>query len=198
MIFKSLRLNINIEDSEFNELYPDEIKELSKRHWTPVEIARAAADFLVDKPNRKVLDIGSGVGKFCLVGATATSGKFYGVEQRKSLVDLSKKIAEDNNIKNVGFIHSNITQIPFSDFEAFYFYNSFMENIDTGCPIDNLILPKEELYYIYTNYVKEQLDKTPVGTRLVSYWSNWEEIPESFNLEYCSHRGLLSFWKKML
>src|SRR5688572_12578412 len=122
MIFKSLRLNINIEDSEFNTLYPDEIKELSKRYWTPVEVARAAAEFLVDKPNRKVLDIGSGAGKFCLVGATATNGKFYGVEQRKSLVDLSKKIAEDHNIKNVGFIHSNITQIPFSDFEAFYFY----------------------------------------------------------------------------
>ncbi|MCD0469207.1 class I SAM-dependent methyltransferase [Flavobacterium sp. JAS] len=197
MIFKSLKQNIDIEDDKFNELYSVRIKRLSKRHWTPVAIAKIAADYLVDKPNKKVLDIGAGVGKFCLVGAATTKGFFYGVEQRASLTKLSKKIAEKHNINNVEFIHSNITEISFSDYDAFYFYNSFFENIDTSCPIDKTILPKNELFLTYSNYVRDQLNKTPKNTRLVTYWSTWEEIPESFDLKYSACDGVLNFWKKM-
>lgn len=198
MIFEHLRQNKFIEDCEFNELYPIRVKKLSLRHWTPVEVAKKAANFLVNQPNKKILDIGSGAGKFCLIGAASTNGIFYGVEQRESLVKLSKRIAKKHKIDNVEFIHSNITEISFSDYDAFYFYNSFQENIDRSCPIDKLIAPSEELYKIYTRYLRDQLDKTAKGTRLVTYWSNWKEIPESFNLEFLDHRGALSFWKKIV
>ncbi|MNQ54809.1 23S rRNA m(5)U1939 methyltransferase [compost metagenome] len=129
----------------------------------------AAAEFLADKPQRKVLDIGVGVGKFCLVGASSSHGIFYGLEQRASLIKLSKKIADKYEITNVEFIHSNINKTNFSDFEAFYFYNSFYENIDSSCLIDKTIIPGRELFYSYSKYVKEQLHKTPIGTRLVTY-----------------------------
>ena len=39
------------------------------------------------KPGEVVLDIGCGPGKFCIVGALATTGRFTGVEQRKHLCD---------------------------------------------------------------------------------------------------------------
>lgn len=197
MIFKSLREDKDIEDCTFNMLYSTRIRRLSERHWTPVAIAKIAADYLVDKPNKKVLDIGAGVGKFCLVGAATTKGFFYGVEQRASLTKLSKKIAEKHSVKNVEFIHSNITEISFSDYDAFYFYNSFFENIDTSCPIDKIVIPCRELFASYSDYVREQLNKMPKYTRLVTYWSTWEEIPESFDLEYSACDGILNFWKKM-
>lgn len=197
MIFKNLKLNIDVKDSEFNELYPVRIKELASRHWTPVAVARAAAEYLAETPNSKVLDIGAGAGKFCLVGAASTKGIFYGVEQRESLIKIAKKIAEKHKISNVNFIHSNINEISFSDYEAFYFFNSFYENIDITCSIDNKIHTDRDLYYIYSNYVKEQLNKTPVGTRLVTYWSKWDEIPISFDLEGTDCNGLLNFWKKI-
>lgn len=197
MIFKALKKNIEIEDSVFNTLYSTRIRRLAERHWTPVAIARIAADYLVDKPNKKVLDIGAGVGKFCLVGAASTKGIFYGVEQRASLIKLSKKIAEKHNVENVEFIHSNITDISFSDYDAFYFYNSFFENVDTSCPIDKIVVPENELFLTYSNYVRDQLAKAPKYTRLVTYWSTWEEIPESFNLEHSELNGVLNFWRKM-
>ncbi|WP_235832342.1 methyltransferase domain-containing protein [Flavobacterium zhairuonense] len=193
MIFKFLKLNITVEDAAFNELYPRRIKRLAARHWTPVAVAKFASEYLVDRPNKRVLDIGSGAGKFCLVGAASTTGRFYGVEQRASLVKLSKKIAERHYVTNVEFIHSNINKINFSDYEAFYFYNSFYENIDSSCSIDKTIAPERELFYSYSKYVKEQLEKTPVGTRLVAYWSNWEEIPDSFKLEYAGCGGGIDF-----
>lgn len=197
MTFDNDKLNVEIEDSLFNEMYPKSIKELSSRYWTPVDVAKLAADYLVDMPNKKILDIGAGAGKFCFVGAMSTQGMFYGVEQRKSLIKLSERLALKHNINNVKFIHSNITQISFSDYDAFYFYNPFQENIDTSCPIDNSVLLKEELFHLYTNYVRDQLSKTPIGTKLVTYWSNWNEIPENFDLEFTAYSGFLSFWKKM-
>ncbi|UUW07621.1 class I SAM-dependent methyltransferase [Flavobacterium plurextorum] len=197
MIFKSLKLNLTVEDTTFNELYPSRIKRLAARHWTPVAVAKFAAEYLVDKPYKKVLDIGSGAGKFCLVGAASTTGMFYGVEQRASLVKLSKKIVDKYDLANVEFIHSNINEISFSDYEAFYFYNSFYENIDSSCSIDKAILPERELFYSYSKYVKEQLEQTPIGTRLVTYWSNGEEIPDSFKLEYIACEGVLILWRKI-
>lgn len=197
MIFKSLQLDIEIDDHTFNTIYPIRIKKLSERHWTPVKIAKIAADYLASKPNMKVLDIGAGVGKFCLVGAASTKGIFYGVEQRASLIKIAEKIAKKHHIENVKFIHSNITQINFSDYDAFYFYNAFFENVDTTNPIDKEIDPKIELFYSYSNYVRDQLGKMPKGTRLVTYWSTWEEIPESFDIEYSTCNGILNFWKKI-
>ncbi|MFD2915664.1 methyltransferase domain-containing protein [Psychroserpens luteus] len=196
MIFKNLHLNIEINDHLFNTLYPLRIKKLSERHWTSVEVAKLAADYLVDKPNCKVLDIGSGAGKFCLIGASTTKGRFYGVEQRDSLVKLSQKIAKTNNVNNVEFIHSNITQISFSDYNAFYFYNPFYENIDDSLLIDNKVIIDEKLYFSYSEYVENQLKNTPVGTRLVTYWSMWSEIPEGFDLEFTAYNGKLNFWEK--
>jgi hypothetical protein len=197
MIFEQLKLNIDVKDSTFNELYPNHIKELANRHWTPIAVARMAAEYLAEEPNSKILDIGAGAGKFCLVGAASTKGMFFGVEQRASLTKISKKIADRHKITNVEFIHSNINEISFSDYDAFYFFNSFYENIDTSCLIDDTVLPDRDLYYDYSEYVKEQLDKTPVGTRLATYWSKWDEIPSSFDLAGTACNGLLNFWKKI-
>ncbi|MCI3936317.1 class I SAM-dependent methyltransferase [Chryseobacterium aahli] len=198
MIFKHIKLNIDVKDSEFNSLYPPRIKELAERHWTPVAVAKMAAHYLAETSDSRVLDIGAGAGKFCLVGAASTSGKFCGVEQRQSLIKISKKIAGKYNINNVNFIHSNIKEISFSDYDAFYFFNSFYENIDHTCSIDDEVQKDRELYDEYSDYVRNQLDKTPIGTRLVTYWSKWDEIPKSFDLDNTACNGLLNFWKKVV
>ncbi|MNU25450.1 arsenite S-adenosylmethyltransferase [compost metagenome] len=197
MIFKQLRQNIDVKDAVFNEIYPPNIQAVAEKHWTPIAVAKMAAEYLAEKSGKKVLDIGAGAGKFCLVGAATTEGFFYGVEQRSSLTRISKKIADRHHITNVEFINSNINKISFADYEAFYFFNSFFENIDTSSPIDNTILPDSELYHSYSDYVKEQLNKTPVGTRLVTYWSKWDEIPRNFDLVDSACNGFLSFWKKV-
>ena len=52
-------------DAQFNKLYPSSIQMLAQRHWTPLVVARKAAGFLAAESNVSVLDIGSGVEKFC-------------------------------------------------------------------------------------------------------------------------------------
>ncbi|MCX6295605.1 MAG: methyltransferase domain-containing protein [Bacteroidetes bacterium] len=196
MIFECLKLSINIDDDAFNTVYPEKIRTLAKRHWTPVEIAKRAAAFLVDKPGTKVLDIGSGVGKFCLVGASCTKGNFTGIEHRKALVDLSNKISRNHRIQNTNFINANIISIKFKEYEAFYFYNSFHENVDMTAKIDDNIQTSFELYNLYHTHVYNQLSLAPIGTRLATYWSTKREVPSSYHLKFSYKDGLLLFWEK--
>ena len=56
-------------DKIFNSLYPKPIQEVAEKHWTPLEVAKKAAAFLATSPDVKILDIGSGSGKFCLTAA---------------------------------------------------------------------------------------------------------------------------------
>ena len=82
-------------DEQFNQLYPLSIQALARRHWTPLSVARKAAGFLAAENNVRILDIGSGVGKFCLAAAYYKPKAFYyGIEQRKSLVSHAEKARE--------------------------------------------------------------------------------------------------------
>ncbi len=196
MIFEHIKLKKYVDDDEFNTIYPEWVRKLAFRHWTSVQISKVAADFLVGKPGTKVLDIGSGPGKFCMIGASHTNGYFTGVEQRYSLVELSKKLSIFYSIQNVNYIHANITSINFKEYDAFYFFNSFYENIDRSAIIDETVNASIDLYDLYSIYVNDQFSLAPQGTRLVTYCGALKEIPSSYELQYSLYNGLLKFWKK--
>lgn len=196
MIFEFIKLNIDVDDDDFNSIYPQSVRINAKRHWTPVDVAKRASEFLAEKPGTRVLDIGSGPGKFCMVGAAFTKGFFTGVEQRLGLVEVSKRLSRIHHLQNVDFIHANITSIKFKDYDSFYFYNSFHENIDLTAKIDHTVIPSVELYTIYHKYVYQELSLAPLGTRIVTYWGTAKEIPSSYELLYTTNNGLLKFWKK--
>lgn len=197
MFFRLLRLNIEVPDSQFNSIYPEKIQKLAAKHWTPVAIARAVSTFLVEKPGVRVLDIGSGVGKFCLIGATITHGHFTGIEQRQDLHELSKRISTQHQIDNATFIHGNIINYDFQNFDAFYFFNSFYENIDTANRIDDTIGLDTKLYQKYTSNVCFKLSSTRIGTRLATYCSPLSTIPKSFKLIDALYDERLKFWEKV-
>lgn len=197
MVFEFLKLNIDVTDDYFNSIYPEAISLLARKHWTSVSIAKSASEYLVERPGARVLDIGSGAGKFCLVGASHTKGHFTGVEQRFKLVELSSKLAESYSIRNAKFINCNIDSINFKNFESFYFFNSFYENIDIINRIDDEVQLDMRLYHQYSTYVVEQFSKLPRGTRLVTYCSPFTIIPSCFKLQYSLSGGSLRFWEKI-
>ncbi len=204
-IFKSESLNKKEEtidwfrsDFNFNLLYPQAIQSVAAKHWTPLEVAKKSADFLAISSNIKVLDIGSGAGKFCLTAAHYHSKtSFYGIEQRNDLVDLCNGLKEKLDLKNISFVCNNITQIDFEEYDHFYFYNSFYENIDGTLKIDYKIEYSEVLYDVYNRYLYKQLDKKPVGTRLVTYHSFGSEIPQEYEIVHTDYEEYLKFWIKV-
>ena len=143
--------NYFTEESHFCQLYPLDIQKLDIIHWSPLIIINRAVKYLTNKPNAKILDIGSGSGKFCLAGTYyKPSAFFYGVEQRQYLVDCARSVRIKLGKLNAEFIHKNFTQIDFSEYDNFYFYNSFFENIEGTDKIDDTIAHSVELYDYYT------------------------------------------------
>lgn len=185
-------------DSIFNSLYPKEIQDVAEKHWTPLIVAQKAADFLSASPGTRILDIGSGSGKFCLAAAHQHPlNLYYGVEQRKNLVALSETIAHKFQLKNVYFICDNINNIDFSNYDHFYFYNSFYENMKGTQKIDSNVIYSEELYHYYNRYVYKELNKKPSGTRLVTYHSFANEVPPHYEIVQTDYNEYLKFWIKL-
>jgi len=196
MVFKHLREGLPVEDTDFDALYPAHIQQIAAFHFTPVEVAKVAAAFLVEEPGARVLDIGSGGGKFCLVGAACTQGHFTGVEQREQLVALANILRERSGLSDVSFIQGNITDIDFRAFDAVYLFNPFHENIVQSDPIDDSVVLEKQLYVAYSLFVREQLNSMPVGTRLATYFSYSIEVPDTYAISGTAFDRKLKLWKK--
>ena len=185
-------------DPIFNSLYPAPIQLVAEKHWTPLAVAVKAAAFLAISPAVKILDIGSGSGKFCLTAAHYhPDNNFYGIEQRSSLVALCNDLKEQLGLKNVSFICDNIINEDLEDYDHFYFYNSFYENIDGTQKIDYTVQYSDKLYDRYNRYLHSQLKKKPAGTRLVTYHSFGIEIPKDYEVVDTDFNDYLKFWIKV-
>lgn len=186
-------------DAQLNKLYPESIQLLAARHWTPLHITQMVAPFLVTHPGVKVLDIGSGVGKFCMAGAYYRPyATFYGVEQRKDLIDHSEKARDMLGLQNVHFIHSNITALDFRQYDHFYFFNSFYENLMDTDKIDDNITYSTSLFNYYHNQLYKKLDGMPAGTRVVTFHCLDNKIPPGYHVVDAKDGTLLKFWIKVL
>jgi hypothetical protein len=185
-----------IEDDRFDLIYPPEIRDLSERHWTPVEVARRAAKLLVTKPETRVLDLGCGPGKFCVVGALTTAGHFTGVEQRSHLAKLARDTVQTLKLVNAEIIHANITEIDFSAYDAFFLFNPFEENLFKTGMIDESLELSRALYDRYTQHVAAQLARAPLGTRVVTFHGLCEEVPIYYDCEDSAFESTLKLWRK--
>jgi SAM-dependent methyltransferase len=185
-------------DARFDSLYPEEMQQLSGKHWTPISIAKKAAQFLTEDSGASILDIGSGIGKFCLVGAYFQSDNhFFGIEQRDSLVALAGKAKIETGVENVTFLRGNFTTQELNKYDHFYFYNSFYENlVDEDLYIDDSVDHSLDLYEHYSQYLYQALDQKPRGTRLSTYHGFREIVPRSYRLMESFHDGFLRHWIK--
>lgn len=173
-------------DDEFDTVYSEWVRGHSERHWTPVEVARLAADLLVASAYTRVLDVGSGAGKFCIVGALTTRhGRFYGIEQRADLVHAAREAARSYGVEpRVHFIQGDITSIDWREFNAFYFYNPFSEPIeespDAGVSFRGGIKAALHLREYYIRFARTQLTAAPSGTRVVTYYGLGGQLPPGY------------------
>ena len=185
-------------DAQMNHLYPKEIQLLDRKHWTPLSIAHISVEFLVPHKGVKVLDVGSGCGKFCLAGAYFKPlAHFFGVEQRENLVGHAETARRILKSENVTFLNQNITQLNFKQFDHFYFFNSFYENLMDTDKIDGSIVCSPHLYNYYNRYLCKQLSELRVGTRLVTFHSLDDKVPPGYELVEIQYGNSLKFWLKV-
>ncbi|WPR77067.1 methyltransferase domain-containing protein [Algoriphagus sp. NG3] len=186
-----------ISDEWIDQLYPIKLQKLSGTHWTPVEVAKKAIPFLTEGKRQRVLDLGSGSGKFCLVAATlCKDAQLVGVEQQENLVRLSRKIAAELQLENLTFLHSNLLDLDFNQYDSFYFFNAFEELINLKDRVDKSKELDEITHQSYIQVIGQKFEQTPQNTRIVTYCGECDEIPDSFVLVHTGNRGKLKFWQK--
>lgn len=94
-------------------------------------------------------------------------------------------------------MNGNFTQLDFRNYDHFYFYNAFYENITGTDKIDNSIDYSLELFNYYNRYLYKQLELRPSGTRLATYHSLEDEIPRGYHIVGAEMNELLKFWIKL-
>ncbi|MBC7695073.1 MAG: class I SAM-dependent methyltransferase [Burkholderiales bacterium] len=183
-------------EQSFDRFLPAYLKTASRLYFTPIEVAKKAAEWLTETNASRILDIGAGTGKFCITGAKYSDSHFYGVEHRESLAKTGNTIAQHFGLNNVSIFHANILDISFSEYDAFYLFNPFYENLEFVKRLNDEVELEENMYQVYLNHTEEQLDKAQAGTRLVTYHGNNFEVPNSYKKETEAFNGELKLWIK--
>lgn len=181
---------------DFFTRLPEHLRLISKVHFTPVRIAWLAAEWLSEDGPKKVLDIGAGVGKFCIAAALETDSEYYGIEHRESLVETAQDLIKSFDLQNAHVLHQNILDVNFADYQAFYLFNPFYENLVHKKRINNEVSLSERLHQQYTEHTLEQLRAMPNGTKVVTYDGENKEIPYAYERVKQSQNGLLKLWVK--
>jgi len=190
----------SITEDSFDFIFPEFIRRRSLDFWTPIEVARRAAEFLAPEPDARVLDVGSGVGKFCIVGAAMTGASFSGVEQRANLVEIAKTAAREFQISRVDFTVGTIEDIDWCQFDAFYLFNPFEENVFANHgALDRSVVLSEARFWADVAFVERKLARLPVGVRVATFHGFGGRIPPSYELvaQHPLCGAVLRFWTKV-
>jgi len=198
VLAERLRRGLDVDDDDFDALYPSWGRWLSRIHWTPVAVARRAAELLVARPGTRVLDVGAGVGKFALIGSLVTDGVFYGIEQRKHFVQAAQAAARDLGTRSAYFLHGNMMALDWSMFDAFYLYNPFVEHLGSLEPLDGTIEVEPKFFSVYVRFVRQRLLRAVPGTRVATYHGFGARLPRTYQLEMRVRCGTapLELWVK--
>jgi predicted RNA methylase len=188
------------DDATFDALYPEPIRSCSSCFWTPVAVARRAAQLFVQHDVRRVLDVGSGPGKFCLTAACACPElDLTGVEQRPHLVEAAHQARTRLGVQNARFLLGDVTTFPWAEFGGVYLFNPFAENVFSEDEhIDELVELSTSRFIADTRRVRDALTAASVGMVLVTYHGAGGPIPACYELVRAerAHSDWLRVWVK--
>jgi SAM-dependent methyltransferase len=196
----ALRSGCPVADDVFDRVFPPALRDVSFQHWTPVAVARRAAQLLVGAGARRVLDVGSGPGKFCIVGALTTLASFTGIERRPSLVEVARRVAEESGTDRAAFFRGNALRFPFDHFDGFYLYNPFYEQVNLALlQIDETNVHSPVLFRRCVLATRAKLRRMPRGTAVVTYHGFGGTMADGYRQVHRENAGdgTLALWIKV-
>lgn len=187
---------LELTEYSFSKQLPLYLQQRSKRFLTPISIAQMATEWLTEDGKKRILDIGAGVGKFCIAGAMYSDSHFFGIEYRPSLAKIANELIIKYELDNAIIQCGDVTEIDFNDFDAFYMYNPFFENLVPTLRLNNEVELMMSLYTYYYKHTEKKLNNIKSGSRLVTYHGNNFEIPSTFKKVKEGVDGYLKLWIK--
>jgi predicted RNA methylase len=196
----ALRAGQGAEDDAFDQFIPHEDRRVSSEYWTPVVVATRAAQWLDYFGARSVVDIGSGVGKFCVAAALASDCRFTGIEHRVRLVAAARALARTFEVEDrVTFLESTIIDAGWPKADAYYLYNPFGENLARHeFQLDRDVELGIDRYKREISAAERFIEHAPRGTFLLTYNGFGGRVADSYE-EVAVDRDLpyeLRMWRK--
>jgi SAM-dependent methyltransferase len=182
----------------FDEIYPPSVRRASSIHWTPVDVAMRATKLLAVEPGATILDVGSGVGKFCIVAAALVAGlKVRGVEHRAHFIDIAREAATKVGVE-VDFNHGTLDAQDPSTVDGIYLFNPFAENLSAvDDRLDDTVELSEDRYWKDVEVTERFLRAARTGTRVVTYCGWGGSMPPEYELARRETRsGNIELWIK--
>jgi SAM-dependent methyltransferase len=188
----------DLADEAFDGRLPEPLQDKAPRYFTPVAVAREAARLLAPRPGMSVLDVGSGVGKFCIAAANEVpTATFTGVEWRPQLVHLAMLLARQTATTNARFILADALEVDWSTFDSFYFFNPFAEQLfEPDEMLDATIELDPTSFSRYVTEVWQRLARAPIGTRVATYHGFGGSRPPGYEQVVLSGSPQLQLWIK--
>lgn len=123
-----LRDGGEVTDHAFDRLYPAPLRSMSRVHWTPLAVARRAVELLAPLAGERMLDVGAGVGKVCLVGALRSPATWTGLELRPALIRAAEQAARALGVADrTSFFATDMVTFDWAGYDGVYLYNPFGE-----------------------------------------------------------------------
>lgn len=195
-VCKALAQGEKVSERDFDLIFPSRVRKLSRVHWTPLTAALRAVELLVTKPGDKVLDIGSGAGKLCIVGSLATHGSFTGVEKDAELVRIARQITHDHHIPRTRFVQGDALTQDWNAFDALYLFNPFANDVAiTKDHLRNRAVREEDFIHLVER-ASAKLAALPQGIRVVTYHGFGGQMPENLVEQRAEivGPGILQLW----
>ncbi len=189
-----------VSDRGFDQLFPEPIRRVSSRFWTPLVVARKVSRLLAEQGG-PVLDVGAGVGKLCITGALTTDVPFHGIEHRAALVETATQVIEALGLSDRAKVwQGTLDDVDWEAYRAYYFCNPFEENIfPEARRLDDAIALTEDRFRDDTARVEAALDAAPVGTRIVTFHGLGARVPATYRKfpEQTAGTAFLNLWIKV-
>lgn len=197
-ISRLLRENAPVADSDFDLLLSNHPRKKSGSYWSCVKAAQTASRLFREAGATRILDVGSGVGKFCSIASLTLGRRVWGVERRGELVDESRRLARRLNAE-VEILEGTLGVVTPARFDGFYFYNPFGEYVASESGRYDGAFPRSfDDYLRDVRLVERWLRAAPVGTALVTYNGLGGRIPASFGVRYLTlvRDDIMRLWVK--
>ncbi|MBL8680602.1 MAG: class I SAM-dependent methyltransferase [Myxococcales bacterium] len=199
-IRQQLRAGSAPRDAEFDQLLCVAHRKLSANFWTPVEVALVVARWFEASRASSVLDIGAGIGKFCAIGAVATSATYFGIERREVLAESAVSLAEKLGVGDrVRVLVGELGVVAAPRTDAIYCFNPFGEHLfSDGEVLDESIVRSVARYRHDAALVTQMLRDADVGAVFCTYNGFGGKIPRCYELLRCrtDFSCPLRLWRK--